>query len=131
MTNIISGRQIIQAFLTTLFLFILLSLHSLAQTKPAVTVFTRKQRGVGFVTSDSVFSLNFQFRIQNRAMYISKTDTDLAPESFELRSPRVKTGIQIFQITDLLIPDGLSFYHSVILQMRMIIRKVILSVKEN
>jgi phosphate-selective porin OprO and OprP len=105
MTNLISGRQAMPAFLTTLLLFLLLSLQSLAQTKPAVTVFTRKQRGVGFVTSDSVFSLNFQFRMQNRAMYISKTDTDLAPESFELRVRRLR-----MKFTGFVINPKLTYY---------------------
>lgn len=63
---------------------------SFSQTKPALNVFTRKQRGVGFVTSDSAFSLNFQFRMQNRAMYISKSDSDLAPDAFEMRVRRLR-----------------------------------------
>lgn len=76
-------------FNVILFLF-LFSFESLAQEKPVVKVFARKQRGVGFVTTDSLFSLNFQFRIQNRASYISKTDSDLAPESFEFRVRRLR-----------------------------------------
>lgn len=76
--------------LTALFLFTLLSIDGLCQNKPVLNVFTKKQKGVGFVTADSSFSLNFQFRIQNRVMYISKTDTDLAPESFEMRVRRLR-----------------------------------------
>lgn len=74
----------------TLLVFIVISSQSLAQKKPVVNVFAKKQKGIGFVTTDSIFSLNFQFRIQNRAMYISKSDTDLAPESFEMRVRRLR-----------------------------------------
>lgn len=74
----------------TLLVFIVISSQSLAQKKPVVNVFAKKQKGIGFVTTDSIFSLNFQFRIQNRAMYISKSYTDLAPESFEMRVRRLR-----------------------------------------
>jgi len=85
----LTSHKLIITF-TSLCCFLFASDLCLAQNKPAINVFTRKQRGVGFVTADSVFSLNFQFRIQNRAMYISKTDTDLAPESFEFRVRRLR-----------------------------------------
>ncbi|MBL7857018.1 MAG: porin [Cyclobacteriaceae bacterium] len=65
--------------------------ESLAQvSKPAVTFYAKKQRGVGLVTGDSLFSLNFQFRMQNRALYATKSDTDLAPEAFEFRVRRLR-----------------------------------------
>jgi hypothetical protein len=69
----------------------LLVLSATAQEKkPAVNVFTKKGKGVGFVTADSTFSLNFQFRMQNRAAFISKSGTDLAAESFEMRVRRLR-----------------------------------------
>lgn len=37
-----------------------------------------------------MFSLNFQFRMQNRAAYITKSETDLAPEAFEFRVRRLR-----------------------------------------
>jgi phosphate-selective porin OprO and OprP len=64
--------------------------------KPAITVFTKKQKGVGFVTADSTFSLNFQFRMQNRTLYNSKTDEDFAPESFEFRVRRLRMKFEGF-----------------------------------
>ena len=79
--------------LLSIILFIVVSLTSmetLAQSKPAVNFFARKQRGFGLVTADSTFSLNFQFRMQNRAIFISQTDTDLAPENFEFRVRRLR-----------------------------------------
>jgi len=89
----------------TLLIFTVISSQSLAQNKPVVSVFTKKQKGIGFVTTDSVFSLNFQFRIQNRAMYISKTDTDLAPESFEMRVRRLR-----MKFTGFVINPKLTYY---------------------
>ncbi len=90
MNYMITSRHRMPVILTTLCLFTLLALQGLAQTKPVVNVFTRKQKGVGFVTADSSFSMNLQFRMQNRAMYSSKSDTDLAPESFEMRVRRMR-----------------------------------------
>jgi phosphate-selective porin OprO and OprP len=69
----------------------LLMLSATAQEKkPAINVFTKKGKGVGFVTTDSTFSLNFQFRMQNRAAFVSKSGTDLAPESYEMRVRRLR-----------------------------------------
>ncbi|MBK5277351.1 MAG: porin [Bacteroidia bacterium] len=77
--------------LTAVMIFSAGSFRGLAQSAtPALNFYAKKQKGFGFVTSDSVFSLNFQFRMQNRAMYITKTDTDLAPEAFEFRVRRLR-----------------------------------------
>jgi phosphate-selective porin OprO and OprP len=63
-----------------------------AQTQPdsPLSFFTRKGRGFGLVTKDSTFSLNFQFRMQNRATYVSKSESDFDPESFEFRVRRLR-----------------------------------------
>jgi hypothetical protein len=72
-------------------LLMLVSFPGLAQdSKLGIQTYARKGKGVGLVTTDSLFSLNFQFRMQNRAMYSSKTDTDLTPESFEFRVRRLR-----------------------------------------
>lgn len=55
-----------------------------------LTVVAPKGKGIGIVTADSSFSLNFQFRMQNRAAYVSKTEDDLSPESFEFRVRRLR-----------------------------------------
>lgn len=89
----------------SLFVLSVVTFNSFAQNKPAVTVFTKKQKGVGFVTSDSVFSLNFQFRMQNRAMYISNSETDLAPEAFEMRVRRLRV-----KFTGFLLNPKLTYY---------------------
>ncbi len=50
----------------------------------------RKHKGFGLVTSDSIFSFNFQFRMQNRAAVVTKGLDDLAAESFEFRVRRLR-----------------------------------------
>ena len=86
--NLNKTKKII--FLTILIFFLVSSIRGLAQTKPTLNFYTKKQKGFGFVTSDSVFSLNFQFRMQNRAAYITKSETDFAPEAFEFRVRRLR-----------------------------------------
>jgi phosphate-selective porin OprO and OprP len=69
----------------------LLSFQAGAQVKqPQLIGYARKGKGVGVVTGDSTFSLNFQFRMQNRAAYVSKTDGDLSPDAFEFRVRRLR-----------------------------------------
>src|SRR5688572_22075527 len=53
------------------------------EAKPALHFFTKRGKGFGVVTHDSLFSLNFQFRMQNRAGFMSKDVDDLEAESFE------------------------------------------------
>ena len=78
--------------LLCLITFSLFSSHLIfaQQAKPSLNFYTKKQKGFGFVTSDSTFSLNFQFRMQNRAAYITKSETDFAPEAFEFRVRRLR-----------------------------------------
>jgi phosphate-selective porin OprO and OprP len=59
-------------------------------TKPVLNSFFKKGRGFGVVTSDSIFSLNFQFRMQNRATFVSKSENEIDPESFEFRVRRLR-----------------------------------------
>lgn len=81
------------------------TLSTMGQFKPAVQTFAKKQKGVGFVTTDSTFSLNFQFRIQNRALYTSKTDDGFAPESYEFRVRRLR-----MKFTGFVINPKLNYY---------------------
>lgn len=78
--------------------FVANPIRGLAQAKPALNFYAKKQKGFGFVTSDSTFSLNFQFRMQNRAAYISKSETDLKPEAFEFRVRRLRMKFTGFAI---------------------------------
>jgi phosphate-selective porin OprO and OprP len=77
---------------TILISIILLSLSTaaFAQTKPALNFYAKRGKGYGFVTADSTFSLNFQFRIQSRAAMVTKSASDLDPESFEFRTRRLR-----------------------------------------
>ncbi|HEY0656544.1 MAG TPA: porin [Chryseosolibacter sp.] len=68
----------------------------LAQQSPAIHTFTKRGKGVGFVTADSLFSLNFQFRIQNRATFVSNADAVAEPESFEFRVRRLRMKFEGF-----------------------------------
>jgi phosphate-selective porin OprO and OprP len=68
----------------------LVSSATIAQEAAPLKFFTKRGRGFGLVTADSLFSLNFQFRMQNRAAYVSKADDDFAPESFEFRVRRLR-----------------------------------------
>lgn len=74
--------------------FVFIQAHS--QTNSPVNFYVKKGKGIGLVTVDSAFSLNFQFRIQNRAAFVSSSDTDLSPESFEFRVRRLRMKLDGF-----------------------------------
>jgi hypothetical protein len=67
-----------------------LSLSLIAQEHSPISVFTRNQRGIGIVTKDSTFSIRFQFRIQNRALYQAGGETTDALFEFRVRRLRFK-----------------------------------------
>src|SRR5690606_24517971 len=58
--------------------------------------FHERVKGLGIVTADSLYSLKFQFRIQNRAAFVSKGLDDLAAESFEFRVRRLRLKFEGF-----------------------------------
>jgi phosphate-selective porin OprO and OprP len=80
------------AFLLTL----IASASIQAQQTPAIHTFTKRGKGVGFVTADSLFSLNFQFRMQNRATFVSDAQMVEEPESFEFRVRRLRMKFEGF-----------------------------------
>jgi phosphate-selective porin OprO and OprP len=83
--------------LSTVICFTFFSIAVFAQTeKPAVHVFTKRGKGVGLVTADSSFSLNYQFRIQNRATFVSPSEKIAEPESFEFRVRRLRMKFEGF-----------------------------------
>lgn len=67
-----------------------------AQYKSPLEIFTKKERGIDIVQKDSLFSLQFQFRMQNRAAYQSVSDSDFTPETFEFRTRRVRLKLRGF-----------------------------------
>lgn len=73
--------------------------------KFGVTAYHRKGRGVGLVTNDSSFSLNFQFRMQNRAIYNTVSEDDWSAESYEFRVRRLR-----MKLTGFLVDPRLTYY---------------------
>ncbi len=72
--------------LMVLFLFIGFG----ASSQTPIQVYTKREKGIEFVAKDSLFSTQFQFRIQNRLGYESMSMTDFTPESFEFRIRRLR-----------------------------------------
>jgi len=73
----------------SLMFFGLLGTNAVAQESP-LTVYTKKEKGIEVVQKDSLFSLQYQFRVQNRAGYMSTSETDFTPEQFEWRVRRLR-----------------------------------------
>lgn len=57
------------------------------------------KNGIGITTPDSLFSVNFRFRIQSRVGYLSKSDKDFTPEEFDFRVRRIRLRIGGFVYT--------------------------------
>jgi hypothetical protein len=66
-----------------------------AQNK-GLTAFTKPQKGIEVVAKDSLFSLRFQFRMQNRAAMMTRSDEDLSAESYEFRVRRLRLKMEGF-----------------------------------
>lgn len=67
-----------------------------AQEKNPIQVFTKREKGIEIIQKDSLFSLRFQFRMQSRAGYMSRSEEDLTPESFEFRIRRLRMALRGF-----------------------------------
>lgn len=78
-------------------LVLLLSVSTIfAQKSTSIQVFTKNQKGIEFVAKDSLFSCQFQFRMQNRLGYESKSESDFTPDMFEFRVRRLRLKMQGF-----------------------------------
>lgn len=66
-----------------------ITLTAFAQQSP-LTVITKKEKGIEVIQKDSLFSLQYQFRVQNRASYMSTSESDFTPETFEWRVRRLR-----------------------------------------
>jgi len=73
--------------------------------KFGLTTYYRNGRGVGMVANDSTFSLNFQFRIQNRASYSTMNVDDWSAQSYEFRVRRLR-----MKFTGFVIDPRLTYY---------------------
>lgn len=58
--------------------------------------YMKNDRGIEFVQKDSLFSTQFQFRMQNRAAYQSTSESDFTPETFEFRTRRLRMKLKGF-----------------------------------
>lgn len=88
----IKGFQKVSA----LTLVTLLTINAMAQEKSPLKVITKPEKGIEVIQKDSLFSLRFQFRMQNRVGYMSKSLEDLTPESIEFRVRRLRLGMRGF-----------------------------------
>lgn len=88
-----------KSYLATIFLttisIILGSEAAFAQNSP-LNILTKKERGIELIQKDSLFSMQFQFRMQNRAAYQSISDKDFTPETFEFRTRRLRMKLKGF-----------------------------------
>ncbi len=48
------------------------------------------KNGLGFATPDSSYSINIRFRMQERALMTTASESDLSPETFEMRTRRCR-----------------------------------------
>jgi len=74
----------------------LFTFYQTGLTQNPITVITKRQKGIELVQKDSLFSMRFQFRMQNRLGYMSKSLEDFTPESFEFRVRRLRLGMRGF-----------------------------------
>ena len=68
----------------------------LVRSNEAFKRYMSNDKGIQFVQKDSLFSFQFQMRMQNRASYYSKSNTDFTPETFELRTARLRMKLKGF-----------------------------------
>jgi phosphate-selective porin OprO/OprP len=66
-----------------------------AQNSPLI-VKTKKESGIELIQKDSLFSMQFQFRMQNRAGYLSKSEEDFTPSEMEFRVRRLRMRVKGF-----------------------------------
>lgn len=83
--NFIIMRKLIHLSLFFMFMF---CNHLYAQ-KSKIAL-EKIKRGIHYTQKDSLFSLGFEFRMQNRVQYMSKSLSDFTPESFEMRVRRLR-----------------------------------------
>ena len=79
-------------FLSTL----LISNWIFSQKKVDLSILTKPQKGIEFVGKDSLFSMRLQFRMQNRAAMLTRSDDDLSAGSYEFRVRRLRLKMEGF-----------------------------------
>lgn len=79
--------------------FLFCSTYAIAQESSdsmPFNFFYKKGKGFGLVTKDSIFSINYQFRIQSRTTFNSISDSDLGLQSAEMRVRRLRMKFEGF-----------------------------------
>ena len=81
--------------------FLLVSTGSILYAQSPLEIFTKREKGIEVVQKDSLFSIRFQFRMQNRVGYFSKfndsgEEFDFTPESFDMRVRRLRLAMRGF-----------------------------------
>ena len=84
--------------LAFIFLF---ACNGLVISQNPLNVFTKREKGIEVVQKDSLFSIRFQFRMQNRVGYFSQFNDseekfDYTPESFDMRVRRLRLAMRGF-----------------------------------
>lgn len=77
--------------------FSLFIINSILAQLP-VNIVTKREKGIEIIQKDSLFGMQFQFRMQNRAAYMSESETDLTPKDFEFRVRRLRMRLRGFVI---------------------------------
>ncbi len=75
---------------------LLIGTSLLSQKKIDLSILTKPQKGIEFVGKDSLFSLRLQFRMQNRAAFLTRNDEDLSAGSYEFRVRRLRLKMEGF-----------------------------------
>lgn len=82
----------------TLLMAITCLMAQIKAQKSPLDIYTKREKGIEAVQKDSIFSVQFQFRMQNRAGYMSTSETDFTPEQFEFRVRRLRMRFKGFVI---------------------------------
>lgn len=77
--------------------FSLFIINSILAQLP-VNIVTKREKGIEIIQKDSLFGMQFQFRMQNRAAYMSESETDLTPKDLEFRVRRLRMRLRGFVI---------------------------------
>ena len=67
-----------------------------AQKSNETAIYTKSQKGIEFVGKDSIFSMRLQFRMQNRAAFLTRSEEDLSAASYEFRVRRLRLKLEGF-----------------------------------
>ncbi len=69
---------------------------SIFAQKNEAAIYTKSQKGIEFVGKDSIFSMRLQFRMQNRAAFLTRSEDDLSAASYEFRVRRLRLKLEGF-----------------------------------